>query len=219
MDLISIIQQLRIAKKKADHIVMIFHAGDEHFQNPRPNLVKLYRFLIDEGATIIVNHHQHCINGYEEYNGGLIFYGLGNFCFDKINKRNSPWNKGYFVELDFSEKTFSYTIHPYIQCDVKPLVRRLTSIETEDFNNEIHYLNSIIKDPIALKNKYDQWINENKDRYKSYLSPYSSKYIRFLVRKKLLPSFIKGIHSRILYLMISCESHRESIIKILEKIK
>ena len=89
------------AKKQADHVIVICHGGIEFFQYPTPRMVEWYRFFIDVGADAVINHHQHCYSGYEIYNGKPIFYGLGNFCFDRFDKRNSSWNNGYLVELIF----------------------------------------------------------------------------------------------------------------------
>ncbi len=41
---------------------------------------KLYRSFIDAGADLIHGHHSHVPQGWEEYKGAYIFYGLGNFC-------------------------------------------------------------------------------------------------------------------------------------------
>jgi poly-gamma-glutamate synthesis protein (capsule biosynthesis protein) len=36
---------------------------------------------IDNGAVFVVEHHPHVLQGIEHYNGGVIAYSLGNFCF------------------------------------------------------------------------------------------------------------------------------------------
>ena len=78
-------------------------------------------------------------------------------------------------------------------------------------------LNKVISTKEVLEEEYNNWVNDNCDRYVSYLSPYSNKYMRYMVRKGVLPSFIRSAHERILYLMNSCESHRDAINAILEK--
>ena len=89
--------------------------------------------------------------------------------------------------------------------------------EKEVFEKSIERLNRIISDKELLKEEYEEWINANRDRYISYLSPYSNKYMKYMVRKGMLPSFIRSVHERILYLMTSCESHRDAIKTILEE--
>lgn len=217
IDTVSLSIQTEELNKKVDHVILILHGGDEHSWVPRPSMVSLYRFLIDHGASVIINHHQHCISGYEKYHNGLIFYGLGNFCFDRINKRNEPWNYGYAVNLRIQKHNIDFDVIPYRQCDEQPEVKILKGEEFDAFNQLIANYNSVISNEQQLNAEYEKWIIKNRNRYLAYLSPYSNKYLRFLVKKKLLPSFIMKSHAGILYLMNSCESHRNAIQKILEK--
>lgn len=110
--------RIQEARSKADYVLVIVHGGHEHCQLPSPEMQETYRFFIDSGADAVVNHHQHCYSGYEEYHGKPIFYGLGNLCFDNISKRGDDiWNEGYMVSLDFDKsRKPSYTLYPYIQC-------------------------------------------------------------------------------------------------------
>ena len=110
------------AKKQADYVLVIVHGGHEHFQLPSPRMQETYRFFVDAGADAVVNHHQHCYSGYEVYRGKPIFYGLGNFCFDRPGKV-STWNEGYLVALDTLDSTFM--VIPYNQCAYTPSVRLL----------------------------------------------------------------------------------------------
>ena len=54
---------------------------------PSPDQIRFARAAVDAGAACIIGHHPHCIQGLERYNGGLIFYSLGNFVFDFWQKR------------------------------------------------------------------------------------------------------------------------------------
>ena len=97
------------AKKNADFVLVIVHGGHEHYQLPSPRMQETYRFFVDAGADAVVNHHQHCYSGYEVYNGKPVFYGLGNFCFDKEGTSSKMWVEGYMVEIDFNKNiTFYY---------------------------------------------------------------------------------------------------------------
>lgn len=46
--------------------------------------VGLFRSLIDMGANVVVGTSAHQTQTYEKYNGGEIYYGLGNLFFDQI---------------------------------------------------------------------------------------------------------------------------------------
>ncbi|MFC4781439.1 CapA family protein [Eubacterium multiforme] len=44
-------------------------------------MYSLAHYAIDCGATMVLGSHPHVIQSLEDYNGKLIVYSLGNFCF------------------------------------------------------------------------------------------------------------------------------------------
>ncbi len=73
---------VQAAKKQADHVIVSFHFGDEYRTEPNLLQVSLARAAIDAGASVVLGHHPHVLQGIEEYRGGIIAYSLGNFIFD-----------------------------------------------------------------------------------------------------------------------------------------
>ena len=65
----------------ADLIVCAFHWGRENKFRNNEVQQQLGHAAIDAGADIIWGHHPHVLQPIEEYNGGIIFYSLGNFAF------------------------------------------------------------------------------------------------------------------------------------------
>ena len=78
----AIYQQIRDLKRSVDVVAISIHGGAEMCPWPSPHWQDLLRSFIDAGATIVHGHHSHVPQGYEEYNNGVIFYGLGNFVVD-----------------------------------------------------------------------------------------------------------------------------------------
>ncbi len=78
----DIIRDIEFIKPRCDFIIISLHWGTENVFYPSPQQVELSRKLIDSGATIILGHHPHTIQGIERYKHGLIAYSLGNFQFD-----------------------------------------------------------------------------------------------------------------------------------------
>lgn len=205
------------AKQNADHVIIIVHGGPEHYSLPTPRMVETYRFFIDAGADVVINHHQHCFSGYEEYKGKPIFYGLGNFCFDSYNDKYTFWNKGYMVILSFEEKTLSYKLIPYCQCYHEPAVMPFEDkSEIDEFNEKIKSLNEIICTPVLLKEKYMAYQGKSKDYYLSLLEPYNSRIMSALYSRGLLPSFVKEKRKLQLWDLLSCESHYEKFLYALK---
>lgn len=207
IDPVSIFYSIQEAKQKADYTLVICHGGHEHLQLPSPRMQNLYRYFVDAGADAVVNHHQHCYSGYEEYHGKYIFYGIGNFLFDNIMvKGKELWNWGYIVILDFDE-ILSFDIIPYLQSQDGPFIRLLTKEENDRFKHTVNELNSIIQDKVELSNRHQQFLKLNERRYEYFATPFFGKVMGGLYRRGLLPKIIsqKKLTSLINY--VNCESH------------
>lgn len=74
-------EDIQHAKKAADYVIVSFHWGAEREVLPKPYQISAAHRAIDAGADIIIGHHPHVLQGIESYNGGIIFYSLGNFAF------------------------------------------------------------------------------------------------------------------------------------------
>lgn len=68
----------------ADIRMIVLHWGNEYIHFPSLPQRRLAYKLVDKGVDLIVGHHSHCIQPYEKYREGHIFYSLGNFCFDYL---------------------------------------------------------------------------------------------------------------------------------------
>ena len=204
------------ARKSADYVIVIVHGGHEHYQLPSPRMQETYRFFIDAGADAVINHHQHCYSGYEEYNNKPIFYGLGNFCFDEDGGRDSIWNYGYIVELQL-EETIGFTLHPYEQCNHSPIIQLLENIRKIEFEKQIQYLNTIIASPKELQKKHKEWMQQDERNWLISLSPFTNRFIQALIRRKFLPFYLPKKKITALLNKVTCEAHRDKFIYILTK--
>lgn len=82
VDLERSIRTVRDAKRQADIVIVSIHGHqfkgkDKH--NTPDFVTEFAKATIDNGADIVVCHGPHVMRGIEEYNGGIIFHGLGNF--------------------------------------------------------------------------------------------------------------------------------------------
>lgn len=204
------------AKEKSEKIIVIVHGGHEHFNLPSPRMKEVYRFFIDAGADVVINHHQHCYSGYEVYKGKPIFYGIGNFCFDRNLQRNALWNEGYMVMLNI-EEGISYDIIPYLQANDSPGVHILTKEESYNFETRIKNLNKIISDENLLVEEREKFMAETKRGYLLPLEPYRNKYLKALYWRGLLPSTIRNRELQLLN-YLQCESHIERLVYSLQNI-
>lgn len=86
-------------------VVVIVHAGNEHQPFPPPYYQARYRAFIDAGATMVVAHHPHIVQGVERYRERPICYSLGNFLFDYAGRRAPAHSDvGMLVEAEMDEQ-------------------------------------------------------------------------------------------------------------------
>lgn len=68
-------------ENETDLIIMTYHWGNEYEYEQNSTQENIARFAIDNGASLVIGHHPHILQGIEEYNGKYIVYSLGNFVF------------------------------------------------------------------------------------------------------------------------------------------
>ena len=106
------IQDVQALKKETDFVIVLYHGGKEHCRYPSPRLRKLCRAMVDFGADVVITQHSHCIGCYENYGGGQIVYGQGNFHFCMDVNRES-WNTSLLLELEITDK-IDIRFHPIV---------------------------------------------------------------------------------------------------------
>lgn len=70
-----------LREKGVDLVIYAVHWGTEGSYHPVSNQVELAHEAIDAGVDIVYGSHPHVLQNVETYNGGIIYYSLGNFCF------------------------------------------------------------------------------------------------------------------------------------------
>lgn len=78
----EVVDAIHEAQDNGAQIIVVFmHWGIMREYTPTDDMMTLGHAAIDAGATIVLGAHQHVVQGYEEYKGRFIVYGLGNFCY------------------------------------------------------------------------------------------------------------------------------------------
>lgn len=115
-------QDIRECKKNADYVIAIYHGGKEYCRYPSPRLYNLCHEMVLCGADVVLTQHSHCIGCYEQFEGGHIVYGQGNFNF-VFAGYDCPecWYTSLLVELDI-EDGVKIKFHPLVAteagCDI-----------------------------------------------------------------------------------------------------
>ena len=86
----SIESQIRGLADRVDVLVVSVDGAAEMSPWPSPKWQGMLRGFVDAGARVVYGHHSHVPQAYEEYGGGVIFYGLGNFLVNPDNWVDDP---------------------------------------------------------------------------------------------------------------------------------
>ena len=76
------LEQIAEIRRSGDAIVVSVHWGEEYLNVPSAQQIGLAHRMIDAGASLILGHHPHVVQGVERYRNGAIAYSLGNFIAD-----------------------------------------------------------------------------------------------------------------------------------------
>lgn len=221
-DLINNFYSIRDLKSECDHVVVIVHGGNEHYNLPSPRIKKSMRFLVDAGADAVVMHHTHCVSGMEVYNDRPIFYGLGNFFFNGFGQTKS-WYEGAVVNFAFGEKgRLSWDVR-FVTVSGGGLQLRLSTAEQECLpRKDFERLSEIISDDLRLAKEWDGFVNKSAPFYSQVFSPINmlpTNKLRGLARRLGLAKYVfPRRHLVHLINYITCESHLDVSRAVLSRI-
>ncbi len=95
-----LIEQIGSLRGEVDHVIVSLHWGEERFLIPAPEQVEQARALVEAGATMVLGHHPHVLQGLELWHGRPIVYSLGNFLADDV-----PFSDGDLMRWNRTERT------------------------------------------------------------------------------------------------------------------
>lgn len=127
----AVLADIKRARTTVDVLAVSIHWGPELSHWPWDWQVQDAHAYVDAGADLILGHHPHVVQPFEQYKNALIVYSFGDFIFDK----SSPWlvdrtNARYGLRLSYEGKTRTrFEIVPmWPDKDRRPTVR--TDIDT-----------------------------------------------------------------------------------------
>lgn len=202
--------------KKGFFVIVVFHGGKEHFMFPSKKMREKCRNIIDCGAKFVFCQHSHCIGAIEKYNGGVIFFGQGNFLFRK-QKETNMWSHSIAVSVD--TRSNCYEIIPFksykngiiIDENKKATIDSIPIIESSN-KKQIEYIDC----------EYNKFAKNNFLKYLCKLRGYSK------IRMGIEIYILHGLTLKLLYSkkklktienIINCESHNELLVTGLRNFK
>ena len=203
-------------KARCDHVTVLYHGGREQYPYPSPGLQRICRKLVQRGADLVVCQHSHCIGCMEEFGGGTIVYGQGNFLFDGSDEK--CWQESLLIGIgDKGAVTFL------------PLkkagggVRLAEGDEGEGILKAFFRRSEEIQKPGFVEEKYAALAGEALEDYlrtvhgrRSFLPKALNRLSGGRVMRARLKNRYRGAEMAGIMDCLSCEAHRELFLKGLE---
>ena len=139
---------------KCDFLIVSMHMGMEFSKSVHPMYRELAHLAVELGASCVIGHHPHVIQGIETYKDVPIFYSLGNFLFDNYAGAvtyKAHWEArhiGILAKVSFSPDGISYQVIPVVYTS-KPLAVGLPEDKIRsNILSEIDFLSKSIAEGI-----------------------------------------------------------------------
>lgn len=219
LNLIEYVRQMRTLKDELDYAIVLLHGGAEKYPYPSPALRETCRFMVEEGANVVICQHSHCPGCNEYYQGAHIVYGQGNLIFDSYPGKQAEWNRGFLVRLSIeADKTTEMDLIPYIQSDLRPGARRMSADEETTFTRDLQDRSARIQEEGFVEQEWRKFCQKKRHEYFSILRGHS-RPVRGLNR---MVHFTDWLYSRDelrrLQNTVRCEAHREVLQSILSEV-
>jgi len=150
----QIIDDISLAKKEADFVIVFAHWGTEYEKEPDENQRKWTDLFLQSGVDVVIGTHPHVLQPYEilENKDGhkmLVYYSLGNFM--------SAQDKADCIVGGMANITFSLTRDGYQITDFG-MDEIVTHQETEYYSVfKMDSYPNVMKNRHRLKNLFPDW--------------------------------------------------------------
>ena len=220
-DVLDSFDDVAALKEQCDYVIVLYHGGKEFYRYPSPMLQRYCRKFVDRGASLVICQHNHCVGSREDYNGGSIIYGQGNFIFNSDSYKNHR----DFVK-DAMLINVEATKDSFVICEL-PIRKTYNGTRLATEAEAVETLVAYKKRSEAIKDAH--FVISN---YKAFADTHVKRYLReflgrsFIIRAinalcgRKLMQFILGKTS---YLAIQnyleCEAHHELFLRGIKNIK
>ena len=80
----EVLRSIRAGASRGNIVIVSVHWGDELIDRPSVWQRQVAREFISAGASLIIGHHSHVVQGVDSSDSALTAYSLGNFIFDSF---------------------------------------------------------------------------------------------------------------------------------------
>lgn len=210
VDPIWVVRTLAEHRGRFDRLVVLLHGGTEGFQYPAPWLRETCRFLVEQGADVVVCQHSHCVGSMEVHQGATILYGQGNFIFDYAG-HGPLGSRGLGLVLAFRPgQPAEVALHPIEQVPGGSGVRRSSGASAEATLALLREQSKVLADPARYGQVWRSYCVERRAGFLTRLFGFG-RWLQRLNRRGWLFRHLTRADLMRIHNLVSCESHREAL--------
>jgi len=222
LDPIANYYAIKKAREDADIVLVLLHGGNEFTHYPSPRVIRTCRFLADIGASAVVCHHPHYVQGCEVHNGVPILYSLGKLYYTRMDDPDIL--EVPIAQLDFAPQAGGCSIHfHFFRLSLEQM--KLVELSAEELGaarDRFADYSEALGSPERIRAEWNRFCAEERHSYLFglFLLP---RLIARIARRLRVEHWV-GAYAKLkrremlcLQNMIRCEAHRDAVLDVLEK--
>lgn len=219
-DVLESFDEVLALKEQCDYVIVLYHGGKEFYRYPSPMLQRYCRKFIDRGANLVMCQHNHCVGSREDYNGGSIIYGQGNFIFNSefyINHKEFV-KDSLLIRVEATKDSFIVSEVPIRSTEMG--TRQATESEADETLTAYKQRSENIKDAHFVAQAYKDFADTHIKRYLREFIGRSCiiRAINALFGRKLMQLILGKISYLAIQNYLECEAHHELFLRGIKNI-
>lgn len=219
-DVLDSFDEVATLKEQCDYVIVLYHGGKEYYRYPSPMLQRYCRKFVDRGASLVICQHNHCVGSREDYNGGSIIYGQGNFIFNSefyVNHRDFV-KDSLLIRVEATKDSFVICELPIRMSDNG--TRLATDAEAAETLAGYKKRSEEIKDAHFVISNYKAFADTHVKRYlREFLGrSFIIRAINALFGRKLMQLILGPTSYLAIQNYLECEAHHELFLRGIKNI-
>lgn len=219
-DVLDSFDEVAALKEQCDYVIVLYHGGKEYYRYPSPMLQRYCHKFVDRGANLVICQHNHCVGSREDYNGGSIIYGQGNFIFNSefyVNHRDFV-KDSLLIRVEATKDSFVICELPIRMSDNG--TRLATDTEAAETLAGYKKRSEEIKDPHFVISNYKAFADTHVKRYlREFLGrSFIIRAINALFGRKLMQLILGPTSYLAIQNYLECEAHHELFLRGIKNI-
>ena len=219
-DVLESFDEVAALKERCDYVIVLYHGGKEFYRYPSPMLQRYCRKFVDRGASLVICQHSHCVGSREDYNGGSIIYGQGNFIFnsDSYENHRDFVKDAMLIDIEVTKDSFVICELPIRKTDNG--TRLATEAEAAETLAAYKKRSEEIKDAHFVISNYKAFADTHVKRYlREFLGrSFIIRAINALFGRKLMQLILGPTSYLAIQNYLECEAHHELFLRGIKNI-